>query len=250
MSASKPNRGRAGLAGAGPDGAVARGMIDPQKTVASLVLDHSECAAVLQRHRIDYCCRGDTTLAAACRDRRLDVDTVIGELECAIHQRRGDHDDDPRALSSQALLAFIVSRYHAPLRRTLPFVRTLAAKVARVHGEHNPHLRELDAVVEELAETLEAHIDDEEVRLFPALSQPRPDAGDLLKATRDEHAVVGELLGRMRTAADEYAVPDWACNSYRSLFRELERLESDVLRHVHLENHVLLPRFQGGARYT
>ena len=233
---------------AGPDAAIARSMINPQKSVASLVLDHSECAAVLQRHRIDYCCRGDATLAAACRDRRLDVGVVINELERAISERRADDDDDPRELSSPALLALIVSRYHAPLRRTLPFIRTLAAKVGGVHGEHNPRLIELDEIVAELAETLEAHIDDEEARLFPALAHPRLGVGDLLLATRDEHSMVGELLGRMRTAADEYAVPDWACNSYRTLFRELERLETDVLRHVHLENHVLLPRFCGDAR--
>jgi len=251
MSASKPNRGPAASrrpAAAGPDGAIARSMIDPQKTVASLVLDHSECAAVLQRHRIDYCCRGDTTLTAACRDRRLDVGVVVNELERAIHERRDDDDGDPRELSSPDLLALIVSRYHAPLRRTLPFVRTLAAKVGRVHGEHNPRLIELDEIVAELAETLEAHIDDEEETLFPALTHRRPNVRDLLTATRDEHAIVGDLLGRLRTAADDYAVPDWACNSYRTLFRELERLETDVLRHVHLENHVLLPRFQGGAR--
>jgi regulator of cell morphogenesis and NO signaling len=41
-------------------------MIDPQRTVASVVLDHSECAAVFQRHRIDYCCRGNLSVAAAC----------------------------------------------------------------------------------------------------------------------------------------------------------------------------------------
>jgi regulator of cell morphogenesis and NO signaling len=46
----------------------------------------------------------------------------------------------------------------------------------------------------------------------------------------------------MRTAAEDYSVPEWACDSYRTLFRELERLEADVHRHVHLENHVLLPR--------
>lgn len=47
----------------------------------------------------------------------------------------------------------------------------------------------------------------------------------------------------MRDAAEDYLIPDWACTSYRTLFAELERLEGDVLRHVHLENHVLMPRF-------
>ena len=225
-----------------------RGMIDPSQTVATLVLDHSECAAVLQRHRIDYCCRGDVPLADACRDRRLDVGAVVAELEHAIGERAGD-DQDPRALSSPALIRHIVAHYHAPLRKTLPFLRMLATKVARVHGEHNPRLIELGEVVATLAETLEAHIDDEEATLFPAMSEgDRRDLSGVLTSTRDEHETVGGLLARMRAATAEYAVPDWACNSYRTLYRELERLETDVLRHVHLENHVLLPRFGGDAR--
>jgi len=186
-------------------------MIDQQQSVASLVLDHSECAAVLQRHRIDYCCHGEATLAAACRDRRVDVGVVVEELERAIRERQVV-DEDARALATPALLAHIVSRYHAPLRRSLPFLRTLAAKVARVHGDHNPRLIGLDEIVAELGEILEAHIDDEEKTLFPALTADEPDRprlAALLSAMRDDHAAVGELLGRMRTA---------------TLFRELAEL--------------------------
>lgn len=205
---------------------------------------------MLQRHRIDYCCRGDTPLAAACGDRGLDVSEVRGELERAVEERRGD-DEDARRLSNAALIEHILSRYHAPLRKALPFVHALAAKVARVHGEHNPRLMELDEIVSELADTLAAHIDDEEARLFPVVASAEPDrghVGGLLEAMREEHTVVGELLGRMRTATEEYGIPEWACTSYRTLFRELEQLETDVLRHVHLENHVLLPRFVRGAQ--
>lgn len=155
-------------------------------------------------------------------------------------------DEDPRALGTPALVAHIVARYHGPLRKSLPFVRALAAKVARVHGEHNPRLVGLDAVVAELGEILEPHIDDEEKTLFPTLAADDVDrtrAAALLGSMREEHAVVAELLARMRSAAEGYTVPDWACNSYRTLFRELEALEGDVLRHVDLENRVLLPRF-------
>ncbi len=225
-------------------------MIDPQQTVGDLVLDHPECAAVLQRHRIDYCCGGNQTLAGACLKRGLDVGPLAAALEQAVRERGGD-EMDARTLSSPALIAHIVVRYHTPLRKTLPFVRTLGAKVARVHGGHNPRLVELDRVIAELADTLEAHIDDEEATLFPTLERREPQpaaAGRLSKTTRDEHEMVGGFVNRMRAASDDYTVPDWACNSYRVLFRELEHLETDVLRHVHLENHVLLPRFAGAAR--
>ncbi len=59
----------------------------------------------------------------------------------------------------------------------------------------------------------------------------------------EEHLAVGTLLETMRNATEDYLLPDWACNSYRTLFSELSQLEGDVLTHVHLENHVLRPRF-------
>ena len=59
-----------------------------------------------------------------------------------------------------------------------------------------------------------------------------------------DHLAVGDLLHRLREATEAFAVPEWGCNSYRTLFAELARLEADVLTHVHLENHVLLPRFR------
>jgi regulator of cell morphogenesis and NO signaling len=62
-----------------------------------------------------------------------------------------------------------------------------------------------------------------------------------------EHQQVGVLLGRIRFLADDFGVPDWGCGTYRACMRELEAMEGDILRHVHIENHVLLPRFVAAA---
>jgi regulator of cell morphogenesis and NO signaling len=221
--------------------------LDPQQTVARIVLDHPECAAVFQSHRIDFCCHGDIALDAACRERGLDAAAVARSLAQAIAERRGEPADDPRALSTPALIARIITRHHEYLRKTLPFMEPLAAKVARVHGEHNPKLVELDQIVRALAVALLPHLDQEEEVLFPALMTKRRDAWVVereLSAMHEDHLAVGRLLERMRDACEAYALPEWACNSYRTLFAELSRLEDDVLTHVHLENHVLLPRFR------
>ena len=58
---------------------------------------------------------------------------------------------------------------------------------------------------------------------------------------------MGTLLARMRVLSDGFTTPEWGCRSYRILMGELETLEGDVLRHVHLENHVLMPRFAGAV---
>ncbi len=77
--------------------------------------------------------------------------------------------------SSGFLIAHIVSKHHECLRQTLSFIRTLAAKVSRVHGGHNPKLLDLEAAVEEISRTLLTHLDEEEQSLFPALVSKEPD---------------------------------------------------------------------------
>lgn len=224
-------------------------MLDLQQTVASVVLDHSECAAVFQRHRIDFCCRGNLSLAEASAGRGLDPARLIEELSGAIAGRSGTSETDPRTLPIPALIERIVSRHHAYLREALPFVQMLATKVGRVHGAKNERLVELDGVVQELVEELVPHLDQEEQILFPALLAAQPDRALIARefeAMQAEHLAVGALLERARACTGDFQLPPWACKSYRTLFAELEHLEGDVLRHVHLENHVLGPRFLAG----
>jgi regulator of cell morphogenesis and NO signaling len=221
-------------------------MLDPRETVANVVLDHSECAEVFQRHHIDFCCRGDMSLAAAAKEKGVAVDALVRELSRSIAERRGERTSDPRELTTSRLVAHIVATYHEHLRKTLPFLRALAKKVGGVHGDHNPKLRELAAIVDELGETLLAHLDAEERSLFAALAAKELDRALVareLDSMVDDHLVVAKLLERARAATDDFSVPEWGCNSYRTLFSELEQLESNIFAHVHLENHVLKPRF-------
>jgi regulator of cell morphogenesis and NO signaling len=221
-------------------------MFDRQQTVASLVLDHSECAEVFRRNRIDFCCRGEMSIEAAAAAKGLDVDALVTELSRAIDERRGPAKDDPRAMTTAALVEHVVAKHHVYLRKALPFVTAMAAKVSRVHGEHNPKLRDLYAAVEELSGALIPHLDEEERAIFPVLAAPEPDrarAATLLASMTTDHHEVAAILERIRAASEDFKLPEWACNSYRTLFSELRQLEGDVFVHVHLENHVLAPRF-------
>ncbi len=221
-------------------------MLDRSQTIAKIVLDHSECAPVFQKHRMDFCCRGNVSLEEACAARGLDPAIVAAELEAAIAERRGDGAADPRELATPALVAHIVSRHHEYLRKALPFVEGLMRKVARVHGDSEPSLRELEKIVLALVEALPPHLAQEEEVLFPALTSRDGDRAVIAKELASmhvEHLEVGTLLERMRATTEDFQVPDWGCGSYRVLMSELEALETDLLRHVHLENHVLMPRF-------
>ena len=219
-------------------------MLDPSSPVATLVLDHPELASVFADHRIDYCCKGEMALADACRARGLELSPIVAKLEAAIAHRQPRRDADPRALSTGEVIVKLIAPHHQYLHRAMPFIQGLANKVARVHGDREPALREVAALVTTLFDTLTAHLAEEERTLFPALIEGRlADAAPLLRDMRREHEQVGALLAELRGAAADYAPPAWACTSYRTLMSELATLERDTLEHVHLENHVLLPRY-------
>jgi regulator of cell morphogenesis and NO signaling len=219
-------------------------------TVAAIVLEHPACARVFLEHRIDFCCGGQVTVDQACASKGLDATAIREELEAAIRERTSDRVVDPRALPTPALISYILEKHHAYLRRAFPTVMALASKVARVHGAREPKLRALAVAVERLVEALAPHLDHEEQVLFPSLladTKPAPEAAANLADMMAEHREVGAILDRIQEASDGFQVPDWACNSYRTLFSELRTMDADIREHVHLENNALLPRFAASA---
>lgn len=220
-------------------------MISPETPVSDLVLQHPASAAVFQRHRIDFCCNGHRSIEEAARQQGVDLAALVRDLQATI-ARGGESDDrDPRTLSSVALIAHIVTTYHEPLRQKLPFLFSLAHKVARVHGDRNERLLALAETMQRLHDSLLPHLDREEEHLFPAIMGGG--ASETIRAElatmHADHLDVAAMLEEIYEATEGFRVPDWACASYRTLIRESEALDEAIRRHVHLENHVLMPRY-------
>jgi regulator of cell morphogenesis and NO signaling len=57
-----------------------------------------------------------------------------------------------------------------------------------------------------------------------------------------EHEEAGDDMRAIRELTQGYALPAFACATYRACFEELQEFEWDLHRHVHLENNVLFPR--------
>lgn len=220
--------------------------LDRNATIAQIVTEHAFAARVFQKHGLDYCCHGNVSLPEACRPKGLDPEAVFAEVEAALDAGPAAPEQDARTLSTAGLVARIVDRHHGYLRRALPAIAPIAAKVAQVHGPHDPRLREVHATFVALSDALLPHLDEEEEVLFPALMSRKPDPALLsreLDKMMTDHLAVGDMLARLRALTDGYVTPEWGCNTYRVLMAELDSLEADILEHVHLENHVLMPRF-------
>jgi regulator of cell morphogenesis and NO signaling len=220
------------------------------QTVAAIVAHHPATARVFQAHHIDFCCHGDVTVAEALRGRAERPEAVLAEVASALRAPAADADPPVTGLSVAALVARIIDRHHAYLRRALPSVSRLVQKIAEVHGAREPALLELVRVFAGLSDHLLPHLDEEEAVLFPLLMSRQADRGRVvaeLDRMRAEHLEVGQALCRVRELVEDFEPPAWACTTYRLALAELEDLETDVLRHVHLENHVLAPRWLAQA---
>ncbi len=144
-----------------------------------------------------------------------------------------------------AALVARIAEHHANERQALPYILPLLAKVAGAHRRRNAKLSALCDAGQELAETLEAHLDEAERELFPAILSGSP-RSDLVRRQLDRmyrhHSDLSLLLMRVRWLADDYASPSWGDRSYEALMEELKALEDSVMEHMHLENYLLTPR--------
>jgi regulator of cell morphogenesis and NO signaling len=137
---------------------------------------------------------------------------------------------------SEADLAAALARHHAYERRALPYLVALLAKVAGFHRRRNAKLGVLCDAGQELAESIEAHLDDEERDPCPVLVAGAPDAArGAVDRLRRHHGALALLLARVRWLADDFAVPAWAGRSYQILMEELAALEEDLVARMALE---------------
>jgi regulator of cell morphogenesis and NO signaling len=208
--------------------------LDRATTVAEIVAQHRAVAAVFRKYDIDFCCRGDATVAESCRERRLDPEEVLGELERTIAAA----SEAPRDCRPASLIAHIVDQHHVHERGALPFIVSLLAKVAARYRNRDRRLDALCDAGQDLADTLEAYMEEDERTLFPALA-----AGGCQIVRREVNRHNRELLHQLahvRSLTDGYVAPHWADQAYRALLEELEALEDSVVERTHVVKHGLV----------
>lgn len=211
-------------------------------------------AQLFREYNIDYCCGGEKTISEACSDAGIDADLLISQLE----DIAGNSDPDTEYINSLApdeLSDYIVRRHHSYVKKNIPYIRENLDKICDVHGSAHPELFEIRELFNESASDLAAHMQKEEVMLFPFIremveskkqgSRPGPAAfGTVANPVRvmiSEHENEGRRFERISEISGNYSPPADACTTYRTAFKQLEDFERDLHRHVHLENNILFP---------
>jgi len=216
-------------------------MIHANETLGQVATAHPASTLVFLRHRLDFCCGGGQKLGDACRAAGLDPDAVIAEI-VAEGAARVPERWDTKPLPD--LIDFILTRYHEPLRSDLPALLEAARRVERVHSKKPSCPHGLASHLEQLDAELRQHLAKEEQVLFPTI---RSGSGGAhvhmpVRVMMQEHDDHGANLQRLRELATDFSPPPEACATWRALYAGLEKLEGELMEHIHLENNVLFPR--------
>ena len=217
--------------------------LSADQQIGQIAVQLPGATAVFRRLKLDFCCGGQIPLAQAAADKGLDVNAVLAEL--AALQRS---DVVPDATTPGMLIDHILARYHEVHRQQLPELIRMARRVEAVHRD-NPHVPAgLADHLEEMHEELLSHMAKEEQVLFPMLqSGGNPFVGQPIGMMRAEHVDHGAALDKLNTLTNDATPPQGACNTWRALYAGIAQLGDDLINHLHLENNVLFPAFEGQA---
>ena len=222
--------------------------------VKDVVKRNFKAAQIFQAHNIDYCCGGNKAITDACKEKGLNQEVLISQLNNIVAQT----DEDTEFINSLSLAELsdhIVKKHHAYVREQIPFLEKNLEKIVRVHGANHPELAEILRLFHISAGEFTMHMQKEELMLFPYIkrletasktnsSLPKAQFGSVanpIAIMMSEHQNEGDRFAEISKLSGNYSLPNDACTTYEVTFKQLEEFEQDLHRHIHLENNILFP---------
>lgn len=223
-------------------------------TVGEIVADNFNNAGIFDKYGIDFCCHGSALLPEASKTAGADMEKVIEEIE---HLAPTTSENiDFKSWPLDLLVDYILKIHHRNIRTHGPEIEELLDKICRVHGEKHPSLYNVQALFHDSLSDLNAHLDKEELVLFPYIYEmvkaklentPLPEfhCGSIeapISVMMAEHDIEGERYRHIEHLTNGYTAPEDACNSYRLVLQQLKAFEEALHQHIHLENNIVFPR--------
>lgn len=222
--------------------------------IGEMVAEDFRTAAVFKKYGIDFCCKGGRTIADACEKKNIDKEKIIEELENL--SKTDASGIDFNSFPIDLLADYVEKTHHRYVEEKTPIIQQFLDKLCKVHGDRHPELFEINAIFNESARDLAAHLKKEELVLFPFIKQMvkakisgedvlQPHFGTVenpVNMMMHEHTTEGERFEKIAQLTHNYAPPADACNTYRVTFAMLQDFENDLHKHIHLENNILFPK--------
>lgn len=210
------------------------------RSVGQIAAELPGASAVFRRFGIEFCCQGHVSLDDAAMRRNIGLSDVAAALNVL----------DPNAVpdapqETDALIAYIQTRYHDTHRRQISELIELSRKVESVHVNHPQVPAGLARRLQQFLADLEVLMHEQEAVCFPALQQKAPEQLALsIRSMRHDHNEYAFFLDQVDRLTDCCTPPEDACRSWQALYAGLAQFKAELMEHIHLENNILFPRFE------
>lgn len=222
--------------------------------VSEIVRENFKAAQIFEENKIDFCCGGNISLNEASEQANLKVKDLIALIEPVMKEQDRDSKFIEK-LSLDHLCNYIEETHHAYINDNAPFIQQKLDKLCNVHGENHPELFEVKELFNGAVGNLTAHMQKEELILFPFIRNlikfkngqldEVPGMGNILgpiNVMMQEHDIEGERFRQLDEITNGYTTPADGCNTYEVTYKALNDFEKDLHRHIHLENNILFPK--------
>lgn len=214
--------------------------------INALVKEDIRLASFFQAEKIDFCCNGHRVLSEVLAEKNLEASAFRERLENFRNtlNEKGQKDDFFNHMDNEELIHYIISTHHSFTRNVLRELDVFTSAILRAHYREDRGLQlAINELYGKLRTELLEHLIKEEADLFPLILDGRYDeARAEIKDTESEHDAAGTLLAKLRQATRDYTLPSYACSTFEACYHHLEALESDLFRHIFLENSILFER--------
>jgi regulator of cell morphogenesis and NO signaling len=222
------------------------------QTLAAIVTADHKAVPVLEKYQLDFCCKGKRTLAEACAEKGINIESITAELE-QLTSPTSSNQMPFTDMSAEQLINYILIHHHFYVKQAMPQILAHLEKVAAKHGQNFPHMQKVLQLFTAVKEELTLHMQKEELVLFPRIKEVMGNTNhqyapgyinNPVHQMEHEHDHAGNLMAEINNLTNHYTAPENACTTFKVCLEELKYFEEDLHKHVHLENYILFPMAQ------
>ena len=195
-------------------------MITKDMTLADVVKAHPNTIGFLNGLHLDYCCGGHEAISIAIREKGMDVEKFLAELNEVAARPTAAKDvhadiESFKDLKVTKMLDDLEATHHVTDRRLMAETEDLLNKILIVHY---PHHGEMLTRLHHLYAGLKAELE-------------------------DEHTGAGDVIKEIQQLTNNFTPPEDACPTFRHTYATVEALFDDIFIHIFKENSIVFPEY-------
>lgn len=225
-----------------------------EQTLASIVTGNHQVVPLLERYNLDFCCKGKRTLAQACAEKGIKIESITEELK-SLSDVTSRQQMPFTEMDCEQLISYILIHHHFYVKQTMPTIVGHLNKVSTKHGDRFPHMRDVYDMFAIIAREMTLHMEKEETILFLRIKEVENlcksgRSSEILpgyitmpiRAMEADHEEAGDIMYQIRRVTNNYTPPPDACTTFKVSLAEMKEFEEDLHKHVHIENNILFPK--------